>query len=426
MDIVLDCSCGLAGDMFLAALFDAGLDKEEFGRQIKSILPSEIDFKIFKEKRCGISGVRFEVCSPVHSHKPTHSHKHSHGNNHSHQHNHSHDHDSGAEEIHSHTEHHHRGFGEIKNLIMQSSLNEKVKTKSVEMFLDLARVEAKAHGVDIESVHFHEVGALDSIVDIVGAALAVDMLGVENIYVSEVALGKGVVKAMHGVMPVPAPATSELIKDTSLVFKFGPEEKELLTPTGALILKTFAKQIPDDYDFKILKTGYGAGFYDFETRPNVVKVFFSQRVKEEKKCDDSICVIEANIDDMPSFICDNLLKKLLGAGALDVFFTNIMMKKNRPAILLSVLCEIDDRNIMEEIIFKESTTIGLRFYLCSRTELNREMKTVSIKYGDVRVKVSGKDGVVYNEMPEYEDCLALAEVNNIPLKEIYKMVYAVI
>lgn len=408
MDIVLDCSCGMAGDMFLAALFDAGLNQDQFASQIKSLLPSEIDFKITRENRCGISAVRFEVCPPKDTQHHHHHHEYDHHHNHT-------------------SEHHHRGFTEIKKMILSSDLSEKVKETSVAMFLELAKVEAKAHGTDIESVHFHEVGAIDSIVDIVGAALAVEMLEIDNVYVSEISLGRGHVKAMHGVMPVPAPATSELIKDTSFVFKFGPEDKELLTPTGALILKTFAKKIPTDYSFEILKTGYGGGLLDFETRANVVKVLLCEDTTvADTASSDEVCVLEANIDDMPPFYTENIMEKLFSVGALDVFFSDIKMKKNRNAILLSVICEVKGRKEIEDIIFQESTSIGVRYYFCSRTVLKRESFTVSTKYGDVSVKKATKDDRVCNVMPEYEDCLKLAKKAGVPLKEIYRAVYAVI
>lgn len=316
----------------------------------------------------------------------------------------------------------HRHLRHIEELINGSTLSDRIKEKSLDIFNRVAEAEAKVHNISKEKVHFHEVGALDSIADIVGAAICQEALEVDEIQSSAVQLGGGFVKCAHGMMPVPAPATAEIIKDMPV--KAGLVDYEATTPTGAAILAATVDHYVASMELKILKTGYGIGFIDKDI-PNVLRVYLAE--DKTNSVDDvsreEVLLLECNIDDMKPEWFTHVQELLFEAGAADVFLTPIVMKKSRPANMLSVLCKEDQAEQIRRIILTETSTIGVRENRISRSVLRREIKTVHTRFGDVEVKCSYFDGRVVNEKPEFEQCRQLALENQVSLEEIQKEVY---
>ena len=312
--------------------------------------------------------------------------------------------------------HHHRNMADIKKIIDNSDLNDFVKQKSLAIFSVIATAEGKVHGKPADEVNFHEIGAVDSIVDIVGCAICLDYLEVEKIFVGKINVGGGFVKCEHGLMPVPAPATAELLQGFK-TFSYGAE-KELTTPTGAAIIKSLAEystDIPEEFISE--KIGYGAGTLDLPI-PNVLRIYFGEFSGQTSK---KLVKLETNIDDMNPQIYGWLYEKLFAAGALDVWTTNILMKKNRPAQTLSVLVDSEHQDECLKIIFEETTTIGIRIIEISRrVEAVRKMAKVQTTWGEVQCKVSAYGGKIVSITPEYEDCKKLAEKNNVPFKMIWQ------
>ncbi|GMR04155.1 MAG: nickel pincer cofactor biosynthesis protein LarC [Thermodesulfobacteriota bacterium] len=376
--LYIDCPMGISGDMFLGALIDLGIDSRKILREVRK-LPvdkKEIDVKIGTAVRHSISGTTFKVRI-----KETR---------------------------------HHRTFRDIKRLIKGSELTEEVKKLSLAIFKTIAEAEGRVHGIRPEKVHFHEVGAMDSIIDIVGAAAAVDLLGVVKFVSSPIALGTGWTETMHGTLPVPAPATIEILKGTEVARSTVPFE--LTTPTGAAIVKTLAAEFGPIPDMTIEAAGYGAGKKDFKERANVLRVI-KGTIKDGVK-PGRVFVLEANVDDMNPQIAGFLMEKCLGAGALETYFTPVQMKKSRPGVLITVLVPEEKKEDLLNIIFNESTTIGVRAHPVERRCLERKTAKVKTPYGAVHVKVSFHEGRVVNVQPEYEDCRALAEKKKVPLKEV--------
>ena len=373
---------GISGDMFLAALIDLGVPKRLIVNELKKlpVKPSEIDVKTATVTRHSIRAVTFRV--RVLETKR------------------------------------HRTFASIKKLIRSSKLTREVKDLSVAIFKEIAEAEGSVHGISPEKVHFHEVGAMDSIIDIVGAAVAITSLGVERVTAGPVPLGGGWTRTMHGVLPIPAPATVEILKGIPIAPSIAPFE--LTTPTGAAILKTIADGFGDLGRMTIEKTGYGAGKKDFEGGANVLRVFLGDSGPAERsgKEDERLFVIETNIDDMSPQVAGYLMERLFGAGALDVYFTPVQMKKNRPGVLLTALSTRKSKDELLDIIFKESTSIGIRTYPVDRVCLERSTVKVSSGYGVVKVKVSTRDGKVVNAQPEYEDCKRIAGKKGVALKKV--------
>ena len=386
--IYLDCVSGISGNMFLGACLQAGVPAYYLEQELKKIsLPDFYEVQISEVNKNGISAayVNVEV------------------ENHHHEH-----------EDHHHEHHHHRNMSDIRKIINDSNLSDKVKNISLEIFEKLATAEGKVHNKPADEVNFHEVGAVDSIIDIVGCAVCLDYLDVEKIFVGKINVGSGFVNCAHGLMPVPAPATAELLKNFSTYHN--DIEKELTTPTGAAIISTLA-EFSDNHpnDFTIEKIAYGAGIHDLKI-PNVLRIYLGD-YKGQK--DRQLFKIEANIDDMNPQIYSYLYEKLLSNGALDVWTTPIFMKKNRPANMLTVLVDDSHEKICTKIIFEETTTIGLRVInVDRRIEAVRRIARVQTNFGEVRCKVSAYDGKIISITPEYEDCKKLAEINKVPLKAV--------
>ncbi|KPU27271.1 hypothetical protein TR13x_05855 [Caloranaerobacter sp. TR13] len=398
-----DCFSGISGDMNLGAMIDLGVGKEYLINELSKLnLDSEYEIRIRRENKKGIDGTKVDVIL-----KNKHDHSHDH---HDHTHSHSHSHA-------------HRNLKDIEYIINSSSLNENVKKLSIDMFRKIAQAEAKVHGKSLYEVHFHEVGAVDSIVDIVGAAICIDYLKVDKIMASHVQLGGGFVKCAHGLIPVPAPATVEILK--GIPIKSGIAPFETTTPTGAAILAVNVDEFTDEMNFTIEKIGYGIGSRDLKI-PNVLRVYIA-RENEEKKTESNSYIkqyiLETNIDDMNPEIYSYIEEKLFDKGALDVFKTPIIMKKGRIAVKLSVLVREKDIKAIQEVIFKETTSIGIRKYEVEKIMLERDFSKVSTNYGEVTVKNSYYKGEKIKFKPEYEDCRRLAVENNIPIGEIYKEVY---
>jgi hypothetical protein len=312
--------------------------------------------------------------------------------------------------------HEHRSFADIRALISGSGLSDPVKARSLTMFQRLAQAEATVHGSPVEEVHFHEVGAVDSIVDIVGAALCLDYLKPNHILASAVELGAGFVNSQHGLLPVPAPATALLL--TGVPVKTGAVPFEMTTPTGAAILVSSVESFTTAARFTIKKVAYGIGHRDTEI-PNVLRVFLAEIPQRPPA---QACVLECNIDDMSPELYSHVAELLFSAGASDVFFTPIIMKKSRPAVMLSVLCNSEVEERLQELILTETTTFGMRRLAVGKIMLDREVRTIATKLGEVRVKTALQNGRRIKAKPEYEDCRRIAQERNMPLREVYEMV----
>lgn len=376
-----DCFSGISGDMILGALVDLGLPRKVLLEGLQKLSLHGYKIRISKQERMSIHGTRVEVLI-------------------------------------EHHEHSHRSFLQIRSMIQESGLSDEDKSLSIRIFERLARAEAKMHNKAIDDVHFHEVGAVDSIVDIVGSAIGINRLGVERVIASELPLGRGFVKCHHGILPVPAPATLELLE--GIPVRDSGIESELVTPTGAAIISTVATDFSAIPRMKIKGIGYGVGKKEFSERPNLLRILIGERDSAVYRTD---IVIEANIDDMNPQLCDYILDRLFEEGALDVTFSPLQMKKNRPAIQLRVLCDPPHLRTMIDCIVKESTTIGLRYYEVQRYCLKRKIRKVKSPWGMVRVKVSADDsGKTINALPEYDDCKRIAKRSGVPLKEVYQKV----
>ncbi len=310
-------------------------------------------------------------------------------------------------------DHPYRHYSNIKEIILGSNLSEGIKTGSLNMFKALAAAEADVHGCGIDNVHFHEVGALDSIVDIVGIAASVEYLGIENFYVRNLFLGSGIFNGSHGAMPLPAPATAHLLKGFKL--NFGGVVAELVTPTGAVFISSYCRDMREDIDFVCEKIGYGAGERDLNDRANLLRVFLGSEITDGNFVKEKLTLIETNIDDLPPVIAGNLFEKFFNAGVSDFYLTPILMKKNRQAFKLSILVAPGLKENVLKILFAETTTIGARYYEVDRVALKREEVMSDTEYGKVRCKkVVLPDGKI-RVVPEYEDCRAISDRTGIPL-----------
>ena len=396
----LDCAAGISGNMFLGACMQLGVPEKYLRGELDKLrLPHEFDMEISNVSKNGIGAVYVDVRlaknfeSEIDRPNIRRLHRHEHAVNHS-----------------------HRTFGDIKKIIDASDLSDAVKNRALAIFNVIARAEGKVHQRAAEEVTFHEVGAIDSIVDICGCAICLDYFDVEKIFVSRINTGSGFVKCAHGLMPIPAPATAELLQNFK-TYHFGAE-RELTTPTGAAIvnaLAEFSSDLPEDFTSE--KIGYGAGTWDLDIA-NVLRVYLGEFGGQGTR---HLFKLEANIDDMNPQIYGWLYERLFDAGALDVWTTPIYMKKNRPAQMLSVLVDAEHREICTKIIFEETTTIGLRVIEISRrVEAVRRMAKVATRFGEVQCKVSAYDGKIVSVTPEYEDCRRLAEKNSVPLKMIWQ------
>ena len=455
----IECFSGISGDMFLGALVDAGVPPELLVRTVEA-LGVDARLEISRVDRSGISATKVDVIaagekelpreefwakkalSPQHSalspetsspvkHSHDHGHEHSHGDEHSHSLEHAHDH--GHDHSHSHEhhqhepqhehQHEHRGLKEIRAIINKAAITQTAKDRAIRIFEALGAAEAKVHNSDIENIHFHEVGAIDAIVDIVCAAVGAEALGVDEFVCSPLNVGGGTVVCAHGTFPIPAPATLELLKNAPVYS--GEIQKELVTPTGAAIVSVLASRFVTFPRMKPEKTGYGAGSRNFQGHPNVVRLTLGEttigETAEESaaaNATEQISVLEANVDDMTPQVFGYVTERILVAGALDVFSTAVQMKKNRPGMLLTVLCRTEDSPKLSKLIFAETTTLGVRMRQESRATLARRHVNVRTQWGEVRMKLASLNGSVSNYAPEYEDCRRIAEQQHVPLRTV--------
>lgn len=414
-----DCFSGVSGDMNLGAMIDLGVRPEDLERELSKLGIDGYRLEIFRDERKGITGTRVIVHTDeaqypsdgaAHTHDHTHDgHTHDHGAHHHH----------GDEEVKAHEHHHHRGLTEIKRIITDSQLAATVKHRAIAIFERLGLAEAKVHGVPVDQVHFHEVGAIDAIVDIVGAAICLDLLAVDRVECSEVRLGGGTVRAAHGLLPVPAPATAEILRDVPV--RSGPVDKELTTPTGAAIVRTLAEAFDNGLSMAVKSVGYGIGGNDNEVA-NVLRVFLGQSestpVPGRNPDSGEYLQVDTNIDDMPPEDYDYLMERLFDVGAQDVWLTPIIMKKTRPAITLSCLCTESVRDACIDVLLRESSSLGVRVSRVFRPALDRNTVTVECAYGSVRVKVAYRDGAVLKFKPEYEDCRKLAQQHGLTIQTV--------
>jgi len=374
-----DCFAGISGDMILGALVDAGLELEVLQGELSKLRLEGFRLEAKKVKRCAITGTKVEV-------------------------------------VIEHPQHSHRHLSHILEVIQGSSLSPQVQADCQTIFTRLAEAEAKIHGTSVEHVHFHEVGALDSIVDIVGSAIGLRHLGLGKIFSSPLHLGSGFVMAEHGKLPVPAPATAELVKE---VPTYSTEVAgELTTPTGAAIITTLASQFGSMPFMKIQSVGYGAGSKEFPSLPNLLRLMVGEVDGDLEE--DTIAILESNIDDMNPQFFETLWERLFQAGALDVYLTPIFMKKSRPAIKLTVLSPPEKVNDCNRILFEETTTFGVRISQAMRKKLLREIKEIETRYGRVRIKVGKMGDEITDLCPEYDDCRTLANRLHLSVREIYR------
>ena len=424
--LYLDLFSGIAGDMFIAALLDLGVDARKLERELKKLKLGGYHLHVSRRQKSAIAGVKFDV-------HLAHEHEHGHDHHHEHEHHHGQSHD----EI--------RNFSEIKKLILRSRLSAWVKQKSIAVFQRIAEAEGKIHGLPPEEVHFHEVGAVDSIVDIVGAAIALEQLGKPRVFASPVIEGTGWIRCAHGRFPVPAPATLAILGARGISLTQCDEPHELVTPTGAALLAEFVESFGTMENLVAEKIGFGLGTRENVTRPNVLRAvlggtgvapvsnFYSRASGKFRSetgatpvlCDldwetDRIAVLETNLDDCTGEILGSFVETALAAGALDVFHTPIQMKKNRPGVLLTVLCADADADKFCELILRETTAFGVRKTFAERRKLRREFAEVKTAFGKVTVKIGRLGGKVIQSAPEFEPARKLAAQKKVPVKTIYE------
>jgi pyridinium-3,5-bisthiocarboxylic acid mononucleotide nickel chelatase len=433
----LECFSGISGDMFLGALVDAGVSPRLLEDTVAALgLGAKLE--ISRVVRSGISATKVDVWvegekdmpreeywakqNAAHAAAPAlieasghHEHPHEHGHSHSHEHTHSHT-SAGEHAPHTHG-HTHRGLNEIRKIISAAPISAQAKKTATSVFEALGAAEAKIHNVPVEEIHFHEVGAVDAIVDIVCAAVGAEALAVAEFVCSPVNVGGGTVHCAHGTFPVPAPATLELLREAP-VYSSGVQA-ELVTPTGAAIVKTLVRRFEAFPPMQVERAGYGAGSRDFEHNPNVVRLVIGEAAKPlDKVNSETISMLEANIDDLNPQVFGYVLDRLLQEGALDVFGVPVQMKKNRPGTLLSVLCKSEDASKLTQLIFAETTTLGVRQRQEVRQTLARRWENVRTQWGEVRIKIASMNGTVTNYAPEYEDCRRIAAEHHVPLKTV--------
>jgi pyridinium-3,5-bisthiocarboxylic acid mononucleotide nickel chelatase len=428
--LYLDVFSGISGDMFVGAMLDLGADFKELESELGSLKVEGYHVHAKRAQKAAIDGVKFDVHLDDHGHGHDHPHDHEDHEHHGHEHGpggHHHHHDHGHEHAHSHEhshaehEHHHgRNFSDIRDLIAKSSLSEWVKQKAIAVFHRVAVAEGKVHGQSPEQVHFHEVGAVDSIVDIVGACVALELLGKPRVLASQVVEGTGWINCAHGRFPIPAPATLEILSARGVSLTQCEEPQELVTPTGAALLAEFAERFGPMQGLTPRKVGYGLGTRDNRTRPNVLRaVLCDQSAGIHDWETDTVTVLQTNLDDINAEILGRVMKRALSEGALDVFYTPVQMKKNRPGVLLSVLCGEGDADRFSEMLLTETTAFGVRRYTSERRKLRREFGVVDTQYGRVAVKYGKLDGKVVQASPEFESCKRVAEDNHVPVKAVY-------
>ncbi|OGW49507.1 MAG: TIGR00299 family protein [Nitrospirae bacterium RBG_19FT_COMBO_42_15] len=375
-----DCFSGISGDMTLGALIDAGLSLKELKSYLSKLPIDNYDIFAKKVKKNGIAATKVDVIV------------------------------KGRQKE--------RRLSDIKKILSDSKLDKSIKNNAISIFERLAKAEAKVHKTSINNVHFHEVGAVDAIVDITGAVIGLKILGIENISASAINTGSGYIKSAHGMLPVPGPATAELLKG---IPAYSTDTKmELTTPTGAAIISTLSKDFGPMRKMDIKSIGYGAGTFNSPDMPNLLRIFVGE-IKNPAKEENTI-LLETNIDDMNPQLYEYVMDILFASGALDVYLTPIIMKKGRPGTMLSVLAKKDDVKKLSDIIFRETTSIGMRVQEIGRIKVEREIKEIRTKYGRARVKIAFDDKEILGINPEYEDCKRIAIKKGIPLKKVMEEV----
>ena len=420
--------------MFLGALVDAGVPAEVLGQTVTALgLSDDARLEISRVDRSGITATKVDVIVGGEKDLPReefwqndakeqhhHRHEHAHGDD-RHGHPHSHEHEKSASHQHQHP---HRGLKEIREIINRAAISTTAKQRAIKIFEALGAAEARVHDSDIESIHFHEVGAIDAIVDIVCAAVGAETLGVDEWVCSPLNVGGGTVSCSHGTFPIPAPATLDLLRDAPVYS--GEIQKELVTPTGAAIVHVLAARFASFPRMRTSKIGYGAGSRNFQGFPNVLRLSIGDVAAGESEMAggeigvpvEEIAILEANVDDMTPQVFGYVMEQTLAAGALDAFGTAVQMKKNRPGMLLTVLCRLEDSARMARLMFSETTTLGVRMRREKRAALQRKHLAVQTKWGEVRMKLANLNGTVSNYSPEYEDCRRIAEQQRVPLKAV--------
>ncbi len=378
-----DCFSGASGDMILGALIDAGFSLDKLTEELKKLELKDYELGFKKVLRSEITGTKFDVLI---NKEKTHSENNS-----------------------------RRTLNDITKIVNGSTLNERIKKDSIGIFENLAKAEAKVHNTSTDDVHFHEVGAIDSIIDMVGAVIAIHGLNIEKIYFSPIRTGTGFVKCHDGQFPIPAPATAELLKGCQIIST--DIQHELLTPTGAAILTTLGENVKMCPEISLLQTGYGAGSKVIPQIPNLLRVMIGETITVSEQ--DEVWMVETNIDDMPGEHFGYMLEKVFEAGALDGYITPVQMKKSRPGVLMSII--VDDANLpkIENVIFDQSTTFGIRKYKVSRRKLRRELVDVQTEFGEVKVKRGMLNGSIKSITPEHEDCKKIADERGLSLKRVY-------
>ena len=377
-----DCFAGAAGDMVVGSMIAAGVDADVLIDQVNSLGIGGYSIETSNVDRCGISSVLF---------------------------------DPNAEH-----EHAHRHLMDIRQIINNSGLSEPVKQRVNAIFMTIAEAEAKVHGVTIDKIHFHEVGAIDSIVDVVAACVGIELLGVEKVYCSPLPMGKGTVKCAHGELSVPVPATIEILRTASVPLVPGAGTTEMVTPTGAAIMANFVDSFSHIPEMTIESIGYGAGQRDNPKYPNAVRLLVGTAT--DKDASDSVTVIETNVDDATGELIAYVADKLMAAGALDVYTTAITMKSGRPAVKLTVITEPDKHATFEDIIFSEGMTLGLRRTKMRRTILDRQIEQVETPFGPIPIKIGTRQNCVLSVKPEFKACQRVAQTHSLPVKDVVKQV----
>ncbi len=407
--LYLECYSGISGDMTVGALLDLGADQRLLEEQLRSLPVSGFEIEISRVKKSGLDACDFRVIldKEHENHDHDNEYLYGHGHKHEHHHHHAHTHD-----------HIHRGLPEIREIILHSGITERAKKTALAIFQVLAEAEAKAHGTSIDEVHFHEVGAVDSIVDIVAAAVCLDNLAVDEVIVPELYEGRGTVRCQHGIIPVPVPAVVHIAGDHGITLHMTDTEAELVTPTGAAIVAAVrtADRLPKRY--KILRTGMGAGKRDYG-RASILRGMLIEPDTEEAA--DFVYKLESNIDDCTGEALGYVMDRLFEAGARDVNYIPVYMKKNRPAYQLNVLCSEETVPRIEEIIFKETTTIGIRRVRMERTVMRREIRTLTTSLGEAKVKVCrlGCSDII-RVYPEYESAADISREKKLPYQDVWR------
>lgn len=379
--LYFDCFSGASGNMILGALIAAGVDRDELTREIAKLNIPEFRLEISEADRSGIKAIHVDVKVPH--------------------------------------EHVHRHLSDIEKLIDQSGLSHPVKERAKAIFSRLAEAEAKIHGINVDKVHFHEVGAMDAVVDVVGSCVGFEMLGIERFVCSPINVGNGFAQMAHGKFPVPPPAVSELL--TGAIMYSNEVEGELTTPTGAAIIATVCESYGRLPEIMVQAAGYGAGTREYKNFPNVLRVILGTTDEGSGKVDiemERLVEIETNIDDLSPQILGFVMERVFEMGALDCWFTQIQMKKNRPATKVSILCEPTDSNRMTEFLFSETTTLGVRLQHVERHCLPRTFEKVVTKFGEIDVKIARHNGKIVNVQPEYDDLRKAAISHGVPLQSV--------